>query len=120
MWEGVVRCCICSKSLVSHVISAKWMLMLLGSLGQELRFRIFLLLLFEIALACNVDKPRPCRSGGVVRRRPFGCFLSLVVSYSRDRPAGVVIGLTSIVVYYVDVAEEAWQRETVNNICGSL
>lgn len=55
----------------------------------------------------NVDKPQPCKNGDVDRRRPFGYFSSLVCSYSRERPSDVVIGLNSIVVYYVDVAEKA-------------
>lgn len=73
-----------------------------------------------MALTRNVDKPQPCKNGDVDRRRPFGYFSSLVCSYSRERPSDVVIGLNSIVVYYVDVAEKAWQQETVNNFCGSL
>lgn len=75
---------------------------------------------FEIALTCNIDKLEPCKNQDVVRKRPFGYFSSLVFSYSRECPSDVVIGLNSIVVYYVDVAEKAWQQETVNNICGSL
>lgn len=107
VWEGVVHCGLCNKSLVSHLISGKWMLMLLGSLGQEKDFKAFSYCSSEITLTCNIDKLQPCKNRDVVRRRPFGYFLSLVFSYSRECPSDVVIGLNSIVVYYVDVAEKA-------------
>lgn len=109
-----------TKALFLILFLVSGCLCYLDHLDRRKIFRPFSCCSSEIALTCNIDKLQPCKNRDVVRRRPFGYFLSLVFSYSRECPSDVVIGLNSIVVYYVDVAEKAWQQETVNYICGSL